>query len=934
MERAEGSESSQPATVKVVVDGREIEVSPGTLVIEAIERAGTFVPRFCYHPRMRPVGMCRVCLVEVSGPRGFSLQPSCFVRVEDGMEVRATSEAARKAQEGVLEFLLINHPLDCPVCDKGGECPLQDQAFSYGPGESRFVEEKRHFAKPIPLSPLVDLDRERCIQCGRCTRFAYEVAGEPEIDFAGRGERLEVAIAPGHEFRSIFAGNTVQICPVGALTARPYRFKARPWDLDQAETSCVFCSLGCRSVVQVSDNRVIRLLGVDVDSLNQSWMCDRGRFAYEALEAQTRLLEPMARKDSAAEPVPCGWWEGLERLAEMVVEAQAREGPGSIHVIAGKYLTLEEYYLLVRVFKGLVGTDNVDILERFGLDPALLASQPQPSLDEVLGAEATLVLGADLRESVPVIYLRLRQQAHFGHPTFEASPYRTPLADACRGRFSLHPAGEDGLADWVEQALGSFQSVGVIAVPFPQPSLAPAFEQAIRTVREALSGRARVLLAASAGNLFGAIEAGAAPGLLPGRAGLDRGGRFVELWGKVPEHPGRGAEALFADPAGASLVVFWGVDPERSWPYPYEVERLMASGAKLAYVGTHLPRTPSTYEVMLAARGFAEKEGFFVNLERRAFPLSRKSTGPLEAWSDLEILSTLAELMGEPLEVSDAHQVLARACSEVPAWGKHASELLDASRARDGVYLAGETKAVVIRRMAPDPIATPGVASVERQGFLLYSFDEEPVTQLATYALADEGQVATGGEGGETPQEEPPSRGPVESTTAGGPVRGQAEAAGSIPAGDVPAPEAPVGRPSGSPEGSVSKEAGNRLKVILRKRVYDRGTFTEEAGHLRVMASQMPEVRVHPRSVDGLGADEGPDGSGRSHQVARLAVLKDASTKPGQGGVLMAQLVLDESLPPGLAVLDHRIGEPVSNAALGEDETIEIVEIVEVEARN
>src|SRR5205085_1247951 len=203
------------------------------MVVAAAERAGTYIPRFCYHPRMKPVGMCRMCLVEIRGPRGYSLQPACFVAVADGQEVRTTSDKVKKAQDGVLEFLLINHPLDCPVCDKGGECPLQDQTLAYGPGESRFVEEKRHFAKPIPISGLVDLDRERCIQCARCTRFADEHAGEPLINFIGRGDQLEVNTYPDHPFASYFSGNTVQICPVGALTAAPYRFRARPWDLEQ-----------------------------------------------------------------------------------------------------------------------------------------------------------------------------------------------------------------------------------------------------------------------------------------------------------------------------------------------------------------------------------------------------------------------------------------------------------------------------------------------------------------------------------------------------------------------------------------------------------------------------------------------------------------------------------------------------------------------------
>ena len=257
-----------PEDVTITLDGRPVAAKRGELLIRVAEWAGTYLPRFCYHPRMKPVGMCRACLVEVKGPRGFSLQPACYVPVQEGMEVRSQSAPARKAQDGVLEFLLINHPLDCPVCDRGGECPLQDQTMGYGPGEPRFVEEKRHWDKPILISPLIHLDRERCIQCARCTRFAEEVAGDPGIDFLVRSDSIEVAIYPGQPFTSNFSGNIVQICPVGALLGKPYRFRARPWDLEEVETTCTLCAVGCRMAAQSSADRVVRFLGVDSDPVN------------------------------------------------------------------------------------------------------------------------------------------------------------------------------------------------------------------------------------------------------------------------------------------------------------------------------------------------------------------------------------------------------------------------------------------------------------------------------------------------------------------------------------------------------------------------------------------------------------------------------------------------------------------------------------------
>ena len=293
-------------TLTFTLDGRAVTANKGELLIAAAERAGTYIPRFCYHPRMEPVGMCRMCLVEVEGPRGATLQPACFIEVAEGMVVDTTSEKVKKAQDGVLEFLLANHPLDCPVCDKGGECPLQDQTLAYGPGESRFIEEKRHFEKPIAISDLVLLDRERCIQCARCTRFAAEVAGEAQIDFAGRGEAVEVATFPTEPFSSYFSGNTVQICPVGALTATPYRFTARPWDLDQVESTCTACSVGCRVAVQSSQNRLTRLLGIDSEPVNHGWLCDKGRFAFESVNGDEVDAGPLPSEvaDEAVDVAP------------------------------------------------------------------------------------------------------------------------------------------------------------------------------------------------------------------------------------------------------------------------------------------------------------------------------------------------------------------------------------------------------------------------------------------------------------------------------------------------------------------------------------------------------------------------------------------------------------------------------------------------------
>ncbi|MBV9661112.1 MAG: (2Fe-2S)-binding protein, partial [Acidimicrobiales bacterium] len=360
--------------VRITIDGREVETRSGQLIIQAADEAGIYIPRFCYHPRMKPVGMCRMCLVQVEGPRGPSLMPACYNPVSDGMKIETQSPTAVKAQEGVLEFLLVNHPLDCPVCDKGGECPLQDQTLSYGPGESRFVEEKRHWEKPIAISELVYLDRERCIQCGRCVRFADEVAGDSLIDFAERGDKTEVATFPGEPYSSYFSGNVVQICPVGALLAKPYRFRARPWDLEQVESSCTTCAVGCRTAVQSSAGEVTRLIGVDSDPVNWGWLCDKGRFGFTAATGDDRVTAPLVRKGN--DLVEVSWGEALARAAAGVTAAR-QVNPAQVAIMGGARLTNEDAYVWSKVARMVIGTDNIDCQLGDGIPAEVLLALPR-----------------------------------------------------------------------------------------------------------------------------------------------------------------------------------------------------------------------------------------------------------------------------------------------------------------------------------------------------------------------------------------------------------------------------------------------------------------------------------------------------------------------------------------------------------------------------
>src|SRR5665213_1252046 len=575
--------------VTITVDGRSVEAQPGELLIEAAERAGSYIPRFCYHPRMEPVGNCRMCLVEVDGPRGATLQPACFLKVNDGMNVTTDSEKVKKAQDGVLEFLLANHPLDCPVCDKGGECPLQDQTLAYGPGESRFIEEKRHFEKPIAISDLVLLDRERCIQCARCTRFAAEVAGEAQIDFAGRGEHVEVATFPTEPFSSYFSGNTVQICPVGALTATPYRFAARPWDLDQVESTCTTCALGCRVAVQSSTNRLTRLLGIDIDPVNHGWLCDKGRFAADAVSSEDRLTEPMIRKEGAL--VAVSWHEALEAVATGLKAAVA-ERPESVGIIGGARLTNEGAYAWARLAKGVLGTDSVDAQIGDGLPAELVLGLPRATIDQAASASTVVLLTGDVREELPVLFLRLRAAAVDGDLSIvELSPQATSLTTHAEVSLRYGPgdaaalvealvsggtppaaATDTGALDRARQLIGE----GPVVVVVGRPSLAEDGElvaDAAQKLAAALP-EARFLPALRRGNVLGALDMGLAPGVLPGRVGLEDGRAwFEDAWGSVPEGRGRGTADILAAAAGdqaegpaVTALVLRGADPLTDFP--------------------------------------------------------------------------------------------------------------------------------------------------------------------------------------------------------------------------------------------------------------------------------------------------------------------------------------------------------------------------------
>jgi NADH-quinone oxidoreductase subunit G len=687
-----------PGTVTLTIDGREVKAQTGDLLIKVAQDHGTYIPRFCYHERMKPVGMCRMCLVEVEGMRG--MQISCATVVADGMVVHTQSDAARQAQDGVLELLLINHPLDCPVCDRGGECPLQDTTLAFGPGESRFVEEKRHWEKPIPISELVLLDRERCIQCGRCTRFADEIAGDALIAFGSRGAHTEVITFPGDPFTSYFSGNTVQICPVGALTATPYRFRARPWDLSAVETSCTTCSVHCRGALESSSNRLVRLLGVDSEPVNHGWLCDKGRFGYEVVHSEDRVRHPMVRKNG--ELVECSWPEALDVAAEGLKRALELNGPKSVALLGGARGTNEDAYVWARFAKGVVGTDNVDAQLGDGIPAEVALGLPEATIADLDRAAAIVVVGLDLKEEVPVLYLRVKRAAEeLGVPLIELAPRDQGLTRYASTSIRSLPGEQGESARRLADALGGARGTdagadaaaallegraGDIVVVLGRGDLAESAASTVRAATElARLPQARFIVALRRGNVRGAMDLGLAPGFLPGRVTLDAGREwFGHAWGSVPATVGLDAEGILraAEQGRIHALMLLGTDPHDDCPDHALAEgALNAAGFTIA-IDAFVTDSTKRAEVFLPVTMWGEKAGSVTNLEGRVQRVGQKVSPDGTAMPDWRIAAELALRLGVDFDLEQPEEVQDEIARVAPAYAGIDSTLL--RRARDG----------------------------------------------------------------------------------------------------------------------------------------------------------------------------------------------------------------------------------------------------------
>ena len=746
--------------VSLTVDGIEVHVPKGTLIIRAAELLGIAVPRFCDHPLLDPVGACRQCLVEVEGQR--KPVASCTTTVSEGMVARTqlTSTVADKAQRGVMELLLINHPLDCPICDKGGECPLQNQALSNGRPETRFDGVKRTFPKPIALSSQVLLDRERCISCARCTRFAAQIAGDPYIELVERGESQQVGINPGQPFNSYFSGNTVQICPVGALTGAAYRFRSRPFDLISSPTACEHCASGCGLRADHRRGTVLRRLAGDDPAVNEEWNCDKGRWAFQYGSQGDRITAPMVR-DPDGRLVETSWPDALDVAARGLAAAPA------VGVLVGGRATLEDAYAYGKFARLALGTNDIDFRARphSAEEAAFLGSSvvargvadpATATYSDLEAAPAVVLAGFEPEEESPIVYLRLRKAARKNHTQiFGVAALASRGLERMLGRQLVAAPGE-------EAAVLNL----LAATPGTEPAGSDVRAEAARLLREpgavllvgerlsAVPGAltAAAALAAATGCKLSwvprrageraALDAGALGSLLPGgRPAADPAARVdtATVWGigsgqpALPSQAGRDTAAILAAASDGELALLVGGVELADLPDPQAARAAIQSAPFVVSLEVRHSAVTELADVALPVAPVAEKAGTFVDWEGRA----RSFDAVLHesaAMSDARVLTMLSDEMGTPIDLASV-AAARRELGEFEAWAgervngpSHPAgplavpgpgtallatwrTLLDAGRMQDGEpYLAG-TAPTATARVSAATAAEVGVAA-------------------------------------------------------------------------------------------------------------------------------------------------------------------------------------------------------------------------------
>ena len=738
--------------VTLTIDDIEVSVPKGTLVIRAAELIGVEIPRFCDHPLLDPVGACRQCLVEVpDGGTGRPIpkpQASCTLEVASGMKIKTqlTSAVADKAQRGNMEFLLINHPLDCPICDKGGECPLQNQAMSHGYAESRFTDEKRTYPKPINISANVLLDRERCVLCARCTRFSEQIAGDPFIALIERGALQQVGIYEKEPFESYFSGNTIQICPVGALTSAAYRFRSRPFDL--VSTPSVAEHDACGSAIRVDHRRgiVMRRLAGDDPEVNEEWITDKDRFAHRYGDLDDRLSRPLVRDGDVLRPA--SWPEAID------VAVQGLEAAGSsVGVLTGGRLTLEDGYGYSKFARAVLGTNNIDFRARQHsseeadfLAHAVAGTGLGVSFADLENASSVLLVCLEPEEEAGMIFLRLRKAFRKKHiATWTLAPYPSSGAQKMGAQLiRCVPGDEANLLDQLHEETGqsddqlasiSLDANSVILVGERAAGLSGTFSACHRLAER--TGARLAWVPRRAGDRA-AVEAGCLPNLLPGgRPVADAAARVdtQATWGieSLPSLEGREADEILIAAADAELkaLVVAGVDPNDFADPQAALEGLEAVDFLIS-LETRASLVTERADVVFPVSLMHERAGTFVNWEGRRRPFGVVIEPP-NGMSDLRVLAALADALGTDLGLRTPAEAGAE-LDELGVWEGARSEAPD--------YEAGETA---------EPLASTAVLATWRMALdESRALDGEPYLQATARAAEARLNPATAGAAGIT----------------------------------------------------------------------------------------------------------------------------------------------------------------------------------------
>ena len=751
--QSSGTEIEKSNEVTLTIDGVEVSVPKDTLVIRAAEQIGVQIPRFCDHPLLAPVGACRQCLVDVpdagNGRPIPKPQASCTLPVAEGMVVntQATSPVADKAQQGIMEFLLINHPLDCPVCDKGGECPLQNQAMSNGRGESRFSADggvKRTFPKPINISAQVLLDRERCVLCARCTRFSEQIAGDPFIALIERGALQQVGIYEKEPFESYFSGNTIQICPVGALTSAEYRFRARPFDL--VSTPSVAEHDACGSAIRVDHRRgkVMRRLSGNDPEVNEEWITDKDRFAFAYARQADRLTHPLVRDAGSGELRPASWPEAF------AVAARGLRDAGDAAVLTGGRVTAEDAYAYSTFARVVLGTNDIDFRARplSEEEAAFLGSEVvlrnEVSYADLEKASVVVLAGFEPEDEAGAVFLRLRKASRTGTRVVAVAPYTTRGLRKVGGRLVPTPAGGEtsALAD-LQQRHSEFglDADAVVMVGERLATVPGALSAAVALARA--TGARLAWVSRRVGDR-GAVEAGCLPTLLPGgRPVTDAAARVdaATAWGvqHLPEQPGRDTDAILAAAAAGAIggLVVGGVDPD-DLADP-AVARAAIEGARFV-VSLELRVTDVTRaaDVVFPVAPVTDKAGTFVTWEGRPRPFDAVFSNPASL-PDSRILAGIAEEAGVQLgfrsvaEVRTAMEQMgpwdgdraaavstptaaARSLGDGQLWLSTWKQMLDNGSLQDGADAMRETARSAVARVSQATYDALGAETVTVTG--------------------------------------------------------------------------------------------------------------------------------------------------------------------------------------------------------------------------